>query len=505
VTAGANYALTYTGANLSITPRAITVTADQKSKVYGNADPSLTYQITVGSLVGTDAFSGALSSATGSSATVGSHPIVQNDLTLGTNYTLTFVGALLTVTARPITVTADAKTKVYGDNDPTLTAQVTSGNLVYGDQLSGAPARAGGENVGSYAIQQGTLSAGTNYELTYVGASLSVTARPITVQPVAPNLTWTGSPLTPSYSLQTTAGSFGFSDSYPSLGSGAFSPTTVTNVGTYTSTVTGLSNANYMISTVSGTVVVLDKSDPTGAITELNPVPVGVGATLKASFSDLAAGSSNIVAWRYRLDQNAWTNLSVSSPAPSVSVVTTLPVSANTDVIHVCVEGQDAAGNWSEDACALLAVYDPSAGFVTGGGWIDSPAGAYRADPNLTGKANFGFVSKYQKGATVPTGNTEFQFKEGNLNFKSTNFQWLVIQGGTMAQFKGTGTIYGAGTYSFLVTANDGDVGGVKKPDSFRIKITQGTTVVYDNKYGVDETLSDATVLGGGSIQIQAK
>ena len=117
-----------------------------------------------------------------------------------------------------------------------------------------------------------------------------------------------------------------------------------------------------------------------------------------------------------------------------------------------------------------------------------------------------GFVSKYQKGANVPSGNTEFQFKEGNLNFSSTNFQWLVIQGTTMSQFKGTGTINGQGSYNFLVTAIDGDqFTGAKKPDSFRIKITNGSTVVYDNQMNADDTSASATVLGGGSIQIQSK
>jgi hypothetical protein len=38
------------------------------------------------------------------------------------------------------------------------------------------------------------------------------------------------------------------------------------------------------------------------------------------------------------------------------------------------------------------------------------------AEPTLTGKANFGFVSKYQKGQSTPDGNTEFQFKAGDLN-----------------------------------------------------------------------------------------
>ena len=66
-------------------------------------------------------------------------------------------------------------------------------------------------------------------------------------------------------------------------------------------------------------------------------------------------------------------------------------------------------------------------GFVTGGGWIMSPAGAYSADLDLEDKANFGFVSKYKKGASLPTGNTEFQFKAGDLNFHSDEYDWLVL------------------------------------------------------------------------------
>ncbi len=103
----------------------------------------------------------------------------------------------------------------------------------------------------------------------------------------------------------------------------------------------------------------------------------------------------------------------------------------------------------------MVVVYDPSAGFVAGGGWIDSPAGVYTADPPLTGKANFGFVSKYKKGAPVPTGNTEFQFKAGNLNFHSTSYDWLLITGSDYAKFKGTGAINGEGEYKFMLW--DGD------------------------------------------------
>ena len=59
--ASANYALTFVGANLSDRrAQAITVTADAKSKTYGDADPALTYQITSGSLVASDSLTGSL-------------------------------------------------------------------------------------------------------------------------------------------------------------------------------------------------------------------------------------------------------------------------------------------------------------------------------------------------------------------------------------------------------------------------------------------------------------
>jgi uncharacterized protein len=160
-------------------------------------------------------------------------------------------------------------------------------------------------------------------------------------------------------------------------------------------------------------------------------------------------------------------------------------------VYTVQVTVDDGYGNMDTATYEFVIIYDPNGGFVTGGGWIDSPAGAYTADPSLAGKATFGFVAKYQKGANVPIGNTDFQFKAGELSFKSINYEWLVVSGGK-AQFKGQGTINGEGSYKFMLTAVDGST------DAFRIKIwtedEMGEHVVYDN--------GSQQVLGGGSIVI---
>ncbi len=80
-----------------------------------------------------------------------------------------------TITTLAITVTANPQTKVYGTADPALTYQITSGSLVNGDSLSGTLTRVPGENVGSYGIEQGTLTAGGNYDLTFVGANQLIT------------------------------------------------------------------------------------------------------------------------------------------------------------------------------------------------------------------------------------------------------------------------------------------------------------------------------------------
>ncbi len=107
---GANYNVSFQTASGTISTRALMVTADAKTKVYGASDPALTYQITSGSLVSGDGLSGSLTRAAGVS--VANYAILQGSLTASANYALTYAGANLSITAAPLTVTADAKTKV---------------------------------------------------------------------------------------------------------------------------------------------------------------------------------------------------------------------------------------------------------------------------------------------------------------------------------------------------------------------------------------------------------
>jgi hypothetical protein len=149
-----------------------------QTKVYGTNDPTLTYGetglvhgVTVDGVTLDDSFSGALTRVgygTQAGENVGNYAITLGTLAAGSNYGLSFTsGGQLTITSRPITVTANNVGKTLGTPDPTLTYQISAGNLVAGDSFVGAPARDTGQATGTYPIRIGTLSAGGNYLLTF--------------------------------------------------------------------------------------------------------------------------------------------------------------------------------------------------------------------------------------------------------------------------------------------------------------------------------------------------
>ena len=235
-----------------------------------------------------------------------------------------------------------------------------------------------------------------------------------------------------------------------------------------------------------------------------NPVIVNTNITLTANVDDTATGGSNIASAEYSINSGSYIAMDAVDSAfdqASEDVTANIGSFPEPAVLDICVRGTDAAGNVGAEECIFLAVYDPEGGFVTGGGWIYSEAGFCQLDDlcaGAEGKANFGFVSKYKKGASVPTGNTEFNFNfraEGQnlgLNFHSVDYDWLVVnQGGTNAQFKGSGTINGdlapnGEEYKFMLWAKDLDPGG---DDTFRIRIwyEEGNEIdVYDNGFDQD-------------------
>jgi VCBS repeat-containing protein len=246
----------------------------------------------------------------------------------------------------------------------------------------------------------------------------------------------------------------------------------------------------------NGAPVITSVAGPTG------PLPVNSTATVTVNFSDVGTLDTHTVriAWDDGTPDTALASGGFSRSGSHWFAA------AGVYAIAITVTDDDTGeGHTTFD---YIVVYDPNGSFVTGGGWIESPAGAYAADLTLSGKANFGFVSKYQKGATIPTGETEFQLHFAMFNFKSTSYQWLVVSG-AKAQYKGFGQINGAGSYGFLLTVTDGNLTGGGGVDKFRIKIWEKTTgqAIYDNSVGASEDIDNANpqAIGSGSIVIHNK
>ena len=273
---------------------------------------------------------------------------------------------------------------------------------------------------------------------------------------------------------------------------------TTVGLGATTITISVKDGASNNTSQCTTTFTVVNSSPDISNLTgPSSPLARGTTASVTADFTDADTTQTHTIVFDW--DDGGSDAIPL---AAGVATATQSHTYAAAGVYSVSVTVSDPCTSVSK-VFEFIVIYDPDGGFVTGGGWIDSPPGAFTADPSLTGKANFGFVSKYQHGATVPTGQTEFQFKAGDLNFHSTDYQWLVISG-AKAQYKGTGTINGAGSYNFRLTATDGYANGGGGADEFRIKITGPGGVVYDNVIGGSDDLDSANpqALGGGSIVI---
>ena len=240
-----------------------------------------------------------------------------------------------------------------------------------------------------------------------------------------------------------------------------------------------------------------------GSITDqFYTVKIGEIIIVSANFTDTGRLDTQTASWEWGDGPTSVGPVNETNGLGSVNGSHSY-ASAGVYIIPLIVTDDD--GDSGTAIYQYVVTYDPDGGFVTGGGWIWSQAGWCQLNAlcgSTEGKAHFGFVSRYRNGASIPTGNTEFNFSLGNFNFRSSEYQWLIVnQGGTNAQFKGTGTINGGlapngAVYHFMIWAKDLNPGS---NDTFRIKIwyetsNGGQIVVYDN--GFNQAIS------GGSIQI---
>ena len=181
-----NYNITYGNGSLTVTPAALTVTASNASKVYGQT-PALT-AFTSGGLQNGETIGSVTEASTGTAATAsvsGSpYAIVPSTATGGTfsagNYNITYGNGSLTVTPAALTVTASNASKTFGSANPTL--GVSYSGFVNGDtsfslteQATASTVATASSNAGSYPITvSGAVYPNSNYAISYVNGTLTI-------------------------------------------------------------------------------------------------------------------------------------------------------------------------------------------------------------------------------------------------------------------------------------------------------------------------------------------
>lgn len=190
ITVSGNVAFTKSNRSNPVTaivnPYDLTVMAIAKTKVYGEATPSLTFSN--GTLVhndDTNVFTGSLATAANPGSGVGKYSITQGSLSAGSNYTIRYIPANLSVNPYNISISANNQTKAYGAEFPFLS--FTNSSLVNGDNsdvFTGILATDPTDHSagGLYNITSGTLSASPNYTISkfsngilYVSEEISTT------------------------------------------------------------------------------------------------------------------------------------------------------------------------------------------------------------------------------------------------------------------------------------------------------------------------------------------
>ncbi|HKO76258.1 MAG TPA: MBG domain-containing protein, partial [Flavobacterium sp.] len=426
------------------------------------------------------------------------------------NYSITYADGALTVGAKALLITADNQSKTYGETKVLGTTAFTAPALESFDTITGVTLTStGAVNTATVAgstypiVASAALGTGLdNYSITYADGALTVGARALVI--TADSQSKYCGQVDPALTYTITSGSLVFGHTFTgslmrSEGESAGSSFAI-SMGSLVLSNNALSD-NYSITFIGANLSI--QSVDIDASTCNVTAALGTSATLKATVSSPVIPGVSLAGIQvfYKLDNGSGVITNYSGFTDSNGVVTVVVSGLAVEVYLVTV----TAGADCASGTGYLAVYDPSGGFVTGGGWINSPAGSYTASPTLSGKANFGFVAKYKKGSTQVDGNTEFQFQTGNLNFSSSSHDAMsLVIAGAQAIYKGKGTINGLAGYSFMVSAIDGDKKATGVSDKFRIKIwnTVNGGVVYDNQIGQADNAEASTLLGGGSIVI---
>ena len=381
-----NYDFTYVNGTLTVAAAFVTLTANSGAATYNGTEQTVTgFTCSVPNLT----FTGV--SASGSGVNVGTYPVTFTGVTLNATtddtqkYVVTnTVDGTLTIDPVAATVTAENKTKTYGDTDPELTATVTG---LYGsDVITYTLNRPAGENVGNYPLTPtGEVTQG-NYIVSYEPGTFTISQRGLTI--TAQNCSITYGEI-PSNDVTYSGFITGESENTP----GVFSGTLIYRYNSqangqgisYTATIprgtsyiipSGLTATNYAITYVAGTLTVGPRSIGDGSLASGFTLSFGEGGaiilkdgetTLELTTDYIIGGETTSTSGRYSEKTVSGTgnytgsfsirnaNVSFQTDADQVEWSATFVAekSGSTDIGHALPEGvrayiiTDIIGEWA--------------------------------------------------------------------------------------------------------------------------------------------------------------
>ena len=234
---------------ITVAKKAIALKATDAGKLVDDTDPTLEFTVTSGSIVGEDE---VVTVGRDAGEAPGIYAINLTDGNSAANYEITVVPGVFTISQRSLTITAQAATKTYGDNDPDFAYSITSGSLNAGDELSGAVTRVAGEDVGTYALQSSLFN--PNYDISFESADLIIEKTDLTA--TADDQTKFLGEANPELTISYSGFENGDTKADITEPTIATTATESSPVGTYDITLSGGAAANYNINLVNGQLTV---------------------------------------------------------------------------------------------------------------------------------------------------------------------------------------------------------------------------------------------------------
>lgn len=415
--------------SVEITLPKVTVTINNAERTYGEDNPQFTFTSSATSDLSNVI---TLSCDATKTSNVGEYAITGTST--ATDFDVEFVNGTLTVNPAVLTVTANAKTKVYGAADPELTYVATG--LVNGDQLSGALTRATGDAVGTYAIQVGTLAASTNYSLSFTGADFTITAKAVsspTITLAESSVVYDGTEKKPAVTVKDGSTEISASEYTVSYSNNI-------NVGTATVTITDNAGGNYTVSgSTSFTITAKSVTAPTITLaessvvydgTEKQPAVTVLDGTTTIPASEYTVGynnNKNVGTATVTITSNAGGNYTVSGSTTFTITKAPLTVKAK-DAVRLVGNANptfeiEYQGFVSGETDAVLTTKPVASTTAT----ADSPVGVY--DITVTGGSAANYELSYVKGKltiadkssiTITAENVSRLYGEANPQFRYT-------------------------------------------------------------------------------------